>query len=105
MVGVHESDVLLNASSPNAAVMCLLDATKPMSVASPYGPDVQIVADPDPRGHGLWSPAAARERFDLNLFRPSKVLELVARPLHHRVTSMMPIRKSDLTARRSSMAA
>src|SRR5947209_2485233 len=84
MVGVDECDFLLNTTGSYQTLVPFLDTAEPMTTASPYGPNVYVLAVTDnPHSHRLSQLPVTPNRRYLRFFRSSYLVELVVRPLCH----------------------
>src|ERR1700680_5095596 len=77
-----------------------------MTTTASNGSDIYLVAVTDgPDRHRLSHRAVGTDCRDMHFFCLPDLIELIPRPLRHRRAPHVPIRTSDLIARRSSIVA
>src|SRR4051794_17752757 len=89
-VGVHEGDVFLDATGPDAPFVTGLGGAEPGAAAPAPGSDVEVVAEannPD-RHRGSQRAVASYGRY-LQFVCSSNLVEFVARPCRHRRISFV----------------
>jgi hypothetical protein len=116
---IHEGDVFLDTAGPDPAFVAHLGASVPRGGAPVYGPDVEVIAyADDPDRHRVSQRAITSAWRNLQFFGCPDPGKFVVRPGGHWRVSFalcvlcdwlhvqtVPIRTSDLIARRSSIAA
>jgi hypothetical protein len=98
VAGIHEGDVFLEATTPDPALMALLDPPKPRGIATLHGgSDEEVITVADkPYGDWFAEPAIAPSWRDLDFFCSSELGELIGCPGCHRHAYFVPPRMSAL---------